>query len=270
MKNIGIADFEKLVMERLSNPSEFSDRSLVLWNAEYMYYSIAYRVIRNCCIKYNKENPDDQVWFTYSDYMFFSDDYMEPKIIEDEWIWDENLNKKVHHYGWRKSGIIFNTGCFAPDDRDNWFKFVNTHINQRGGVYKDFAVIVCAQAHEKHYRKLGDAIDTNILPKEDEFGDNCDIYSIQPTFDEWANWAKSFSDPEVFELVSTYIKKNGLSWGFDYWLLIMDSLERIKKDYLGKSIREIPREDIELEVYGCVFERHPAPDFCNFIYGNGW
>ena len=41
MKEIGISDFEKLVMERLTNPRNFTGRSLVLWNAAYMDYGIA-------------------------------------------------------------------------------------------------------------------------------------------------------------------------------------------------------------------------------------
>ncbi|MBS7376502.1 MAG: hypothetical protein KIG42_00710 [Paludibacteraceae bacterium] len=46
MKEIGIIDFEKLVMERLTMPRNFTERSLVLWNADYMFYGIAQRVIK--------------------------------------------------------------------------------------------------------------------------------------------------------------------------------------------------------------------------------
>ena len=63
MKIIGIADFKNLVMERLANPRDYAGRSLVLWNADYMQYGIAYQVIKQCCKSYNKENPNDQVWF---------------------------------------------------------------------------------------------------------------------------------------------------------------------------------------------------------------
>lgn len=46
MKTIGIADFKKLVMERLANPRDYAGRSLVLWNADYNDYGIACRVIK--------------------------------------------------------------------------------------------------------------------------------------------------------------------------------------------------------------------------------
>ena len=46
MKEIGIIDFEKLVMERLTSPRDYAGRSLVLWNADYMFYGIAQRVIK--------------------------------------------------------------------------------------------------------------------------------------------------------------------------------------------------------------------------------
>ena len=90
MKTIGIADFKKLVMERLANPRDYADRSLVLWNADYNEYGIAYRVIKQCCKIYNKENPNDQVWFKDSDMCFASDDYTKPTCMHEEYVKNEN------------------------------------------------------------------------------------------------------------------------------------------------------------------------------------
>ena len=53
MKTIGIADFKKLVMERLATPRDYADIFLFLWNADYNKYGSAYRVINQCCEMYN-------------------------------------------------------------------------------------------------------------------------------------------------------------------------------------------------------------------------
>lgn len=93
MKTIGIADFKKLVMERLANPRDYAGRSLVLWNADYMNYGIAYRVIEQCCERYNEENPNDQVWFRRSDMTFTIDDYTKSETIRTWYVRDENTQE---------------------------------------------------------------------------------------------------------------------------------------------------------------------------------
>lgn len=133
MKEIGILEFEQLVMVRLSNPRDFAGRSLVLWNADYNNYGIAYRVIKQCCESYNKVNPDDQVWFKRSDMTFYEDDYTQPET----WCssrrihWNKYLKKNVYGYKneLKRCGILFNTGCYRLELQDDWLKFVNTHTN---------------------------------------------------------------------------------------------------------------------------------------------
>ena len=94
MRTIGIADFKKLVMERLVNPRDYAGRSLVLWNADYMDYGIAYRVIEQCCERYNEENPNDQVWFRQSDMCFTDEDYTKLETIRT-WYVREKIPKNI-------------------------------------------------------------------------------------------------------------------------------------------------------------------------------
>ena len=252
MKIIGVADFKKLVMERLANPKDYVGRSLVLWNADYNGYGIAHRVIKSCCEEYNKENQDDQVWFRMSDMMFNDEDYTRPKTWHTWYEWDENVKEYESCHELKRCGILFNTGCYMPFEQEGWFNFINTHTNRFGHIFQDCAVIVCAQA------------DLMIL-KEDQFGNNCDIYSIQPTLEEWTKWTESFYDSEIIKVVRAYIEKNGVIRNFDYWLRIMNGLKNLKENE-GCSINQIPKEDVETKIMGAVSTKSPAPEFCDFIY----
>lgn len=255
MKTIEIADFKKLVMERLANPRDYAGRSLVLWNADYNNYGIAYRVIKQCCKMYNKENQNDQVWFRLSDMPFINDDYTKNTCIYSERIWDEDANQYRKHTEIKRCGIIFNTGCYMPYEQEDWLKFVNTHTNGCGHIFQDCAVIVCAHP---------DIYPQRIL-KEEQFGNNCDIYSIQPTLEEWTKWTESFYDSEIIKVVRAYIEKNGVIRNFDYWLRIMNGLKNLK-EIEGCSITQIPKEDVETKIMGAVSTKSPAPEFCDFIY----
>ena len=170
MKTIGIADFKKLVMERLANPRDYAGRSLVLWNADYNDYGIAYRVIEQCCEIYNKENSDDQVWFRLSDMPFINDDYTKNTCIYSERIWDEDANQYRKHPGIKRCGIIFNTGYYRPYEQEDWLKFVNAHTNSNGGIHQDCTMIVCAQADQLSYIPYGDSKDSKRILKEEQFG----------------------------------------------------------------------------------------------------
>ena len=268
MKEIGIIDFEKLVMERLAKPRYFAGRSLVLWNADYMDYGIAYRVIEQCCERYNKENPNDQVWVKRSDMLFKSDDYTQPQTWHERMAWDEDFKEYVPCNELKRFGILFNTGCYMPNEQADWLKFVNTHKNNSGGVFQDCAVIVCAQSDSSGY--MGPSNPDYIL-KEEQFGGKCDIYSIQPTIDEWAKWVEPFYDAEIIKVVRAYIEKNGVFFGFDYWMRIMDKLNYLKEYYSRTekkdcSLRQISENEMSSEIGGTVSDRPPAPDFCKFIY----
>ena len=265
MKTIGIADFKKLVMERLANPRNYAGRSLVLWNADYNKYGIAYRVIKQCCERYNEENPNDQVWFKWSDTTFNTDDYTKQTCMCEKYVRDENSNEYYMHVDMKRMGILFNTGCCISD---NWLKFVNTHTNSKGGVYQDCAVIVCAQADQLTYFQYCSSKDSKRILKEEQFGNNCDIYSIQPTIDEWAAWIAAYCQPEILKVVRAFIEKNGIGdvpYGFEYWQRIIATLRNLVKDQ-GCPLNQIPKRFVEIKVTGLVSTKSPAPEFCDFIY----
>ena len=269
MKEIGILEFEQLVMARLTSPRDYARRSLVLWNADYMDYGIAYRVIKQCCERYNKENPNDHVWFKRSDMTFYKDDYTQPKTscVDRGKHWNRFLNKYV--YGERvelkRCGIIFNTGCYRLELQCDWLKFVNTHTNQNGGVFQDCAVIVCAQAGGMSY--FGPSNPKYNL-KEEQFGEYCDIYHIQPTIEEWAKWAEQFYGSEIIKVVRAYIEKNGVGVirGFDYWMRVMVELVSILEKHKVRSLRQIPASEVSSEIGCCGWITVEHPDFCKFIY----
>ncbi len=264
MKEIRILEFEQLVMARLTSPRDYAGRSLVLWNADYMDYGIAYRVIEQCCERYNKENPNDQVWFKRSDMTFYKDDYTQPQTWHERMVWDEDFKEYVPCNELKRCGILFNTGCYFSDDQqDEWLRFVNTHTNKSGGVFQDCAVIVCAQAGGMSY--FGPSNPKYNL-KEEQFGENCDIYHIQPTIEEWAKWAEQFYGSEIIKVVRAYIEKNGVGVirGFDYWMRVMMKLVSILEEHNVCSLSQIPESEVSSEIGAWVTVEHP--DFCKFIY----
>ena len=268
MKTIGIADLTQLVMDRLANPGDYAGRSLVLWNVDYSQYGIAYRVIEQCCELHNNENSNDQVWFRHSDMMFVDDDYTQKTCMYSEYVWDENANEYNQHVEIKRCGILFNTGCYMLSEQEDWLKLVNTHTNAKGGVVQDCAVIVCAQADQLAYIPFG-SNDPQWILTEEQFGDNCDIYSIQPTLDEWASWVAPYCHPEVLNVVLAYIEKNGIGnvpYGFEYWQRIMSKLNNLVEDNEGCPLIQIPKRDVETAVKGLVGTKSPAPEFCDFIY----
>lgn len=258
MKEIGILEFEQLVMARLANPRDFAGRSLVLWNADYAEHGIAQRIIKQCCERYNKENPNEQVWFRMPDMTFDSDDYTQPKTWHDWYEWNENTQKYNSRHELKRCGILFNTGDYVLSEQENWLKFVNTHTNSCGHIFQDCAVIVCAHP---------DLYPQRIL-KEEQFGSNCDIYSIQPTLDEWATWVAPYCNPEILKVVLAYIEKNGAGnnpQGFEYWQRIMKTLDILVK-VEGCPLNQIPKRLVEIKVMGVASAKSPAPEFCDFIY----
>ena len=252
MKTIGIADFKKLVMERLANPRDYVGRSLVLWNADYNKYGIACRVIKQCCEMYNKENPNDQVWFKHLDFNS-GNDYTKPTCLQVE--------KK-------RCGVILDTGCYMLSEKEDWLTFVNTHTNQMGGVYQDCAVIICAQADQLAYIPAWGTNDKFIL-KEEQFGKNCDIYSILPTFDEWITWVTPDCHPEILKVVRAFIEKNGVKhepYGFDLWQRLIDSLHNLVEES-NCPLNQIPKEEVDLDLKGSFGTKNQTVnEFIDFIY----
>ena len=267
MKTIGIADFKKLVMDRLVNPRDYAGRSLVLWNADYNKYGIAYRVIKQCCESYNNENPNDQVWFELSDMTFDSDDYTKQTCWHEEYVKNENGDGYHLHREMKRCGILFNTGCYMLYDKEEWLKFVNTHTNQNGGIFQDCAVIICAQADQGEK-------DSKWRLKEEQFGNNCDIFSIQPTLDEWAAWVTPESHPEVLKVVRAFIEKNGIENkgyrkepnGFDFWQKLMRPLNLLA-DENDCPLNQIPQEVVNLHLKGRFGTMNQTiNEFIDFIY----
>ena len=270
MKTIGIADFKKLVMERLANPRDYAGRSLVLWNADYNKYGIARRVIEQCCEKYNKENPNDQVWFKLSDAPTFdTDDYTKQTCMCRKYVRNEKTNEYNLHTEIKRCGIIFNTGSYYTlYEQEDWLKFVNAHTNSNGGIHQDCTMIVCAQADQLSYIPYGDSKDSKRILKEEQFGNNCDIYSIQPTLDEWAAWIAPYCQPEISQVVCAFIKKNGIGdvpYGFEYWQRIIQNLRNLVENQ-GCPLNQIPKSYVETMVKGVVSTKSPVPEFCDFIY----
>ena len=268
MKTIGIADFKKLVMERLANPRDYAGRSLVLWNADYCKYGIAHRVIEQCCERYNEENPNDQVWFRRSDMTFTIDDYTKSETIRTWYVRDENTQEYDMETKVCRCGILFNTGCYMLYDKEDWLTFVNTHTNKNGGVHQDCAVIICAQADQLAYIQSWGSNDEFIL-NEEQFGSNCDIYSIQPTYDEWVTWIAPDCHPEILRVVRAFIEKNGAKhepYGFDLWQRTIDSLYNLVEDS-DCPLNQIPRGDVKMELKGRFGTKNlTVNEFIDFIY----
>lgn len=249
MKTIGIADFEKLVMERLANPRSFAGKSLLLWNEQYVANgSISYKVINDCCIKHNIANPDKQVWHAYSDFCFYSDNITEIKELCEQ----ENM------YGFKTSGILYNTGCFLKDEIElkRWLEFINTHVNQTGHLSEDWSLIACAQASSYDLT-------------EDLFEENCDIYELKPTVDEWARWVSPSCNQHVLRTVLAYIDKNGQTLDFFWWKIIMNDVTHLLKEYECETIDQIPEKE-----YNWEMRMHPyipkekGRDITNFLRTN--
>ena len=261
MKTIGIADFKKLVMERLANPRDYAGRSLVLWNADYNKYGIAYRVIKQCCERYNKEYPNDQVWFKLSDGA--NDDYTKQTCMHIESVKKENGNGYHKHTEMKRFGILLNTGWYELSEKEDWLKFVNTHTNQNGGIFQDCAVIICAQADQGEK-------DSKWRLKEEQFGNNCDIYSIQPTLDEWVTWVTPYCHPEILKVVRAFIEKNGAKhepYGFDFWQRTINSLHNLVEDS-DCPLNQIPKDYVELKLKGSFGTKNQTiNEFIDFIYG---
>lgn len=268
MKIIGIADFKKLVMERLANPRDYAGRSLVLWNADYCKYGIAYRVIEQCCERYNEENPNDQVWFRRSDMTFTIDDYTKSETIRTWYVRDENTQEYDMETKVCRCGILLNTGCYMLYEQEEWLKFVNTHTNQNGGIFQDCAVIICAQADQLAYIQSWGSNDKFIL-KEEQFGSNCDIYSIQPTYDEWVTWIAPDCHPEILKVMRAFIEKNGAKhepYGFDLWQRTIDSLYNLVEDS-DCPLNQIPRGDVKMKLGGSFgTNNQTVNEFIDFIY----
>lgn len=243
MKTIGIADFEKLVMERLANPRSFAGKSLLLWNEQPLHDgSISYNVVRQCCIKHNIANPDKQVWVKYSDTNFYTDNITSIFTSCEE----KNIDG-INMYGNKKNGILYNSGCFGDRDRENWLKFINTHINSTGQLSEDWPLIACVRANFQNLT-------------ENLFAENCDIYDLKPTLEEWAQWLSKWCewgmyspilcDCNLLSSVLKYIDNNGFTIGFYWWNCIITEVAILMAEYDCETVDQIPEGELESKIQG--------------------
>lgn len=230
MKTIGIADFKKLVMERLENPSLFENKTLLLWHARYTQDSLAYQIIEDCCIQYNQLHPDNQVWFKYSDFLFAKDDNTKIEAFCD----------LKEMYGFKNHGILFNTGCYMKSQSEDWLSFINTHNNSVGHLSSQWVMIACVN---------------DPTWNEDSFGDNCILYLLQPSIDEWYDWFKTQYDAAVIDPVLAFMKKKGLSTVDFFWERLLGSLNRKMRHKGVNSLIQLSQGDFESAVRGSL------PDF---------
>lgn len=211
---------------------------MLLWHANSRDYGIAYRVIEECCIEFNQTTPDQQVWFKYSDLDFATVNY-------------SDANPFCHlkeMYGYKSRGILFNNGNIAPgDELKPWLRFVNRHENEKGKISKDWALIACVQKYEP--------FEIN----EEDFSDNCCVYKIQPTVEEWQQWTVTAHNEELINIVVAYNK--GKIENFDLWERIMTSIEH--EDW-EKSVKEISKSDFFDAIEGSV-PGFPAEELWDFI-----
>lgn len=225
MKTIGISEFKELINARLANPSAYVGKTLVLWNSTAKDYGIAYRVIEECCVDFNKANPENPVWFKYNGVNFLDDNNKEIQVCCD----------RKDMYGFKKRGILFESGDLFLDTKEDWLKFINTHQNKKGGISPNWTLVACAQVEQTG---LG----------EDGFAENCEICKLQPTVDEWAEWMKGKCEERDLKPLVAFIKEKNPSIDFSYWNLALGALEGelIDNDY--EVLSQLSHDDFE----GCL------------------
>lgn len=250
MKTIGIDDFKSLVKNCLENPASYADKTIVLWNADHMQYGIAYRIIEECCIEYNKKSTNNQVWYKYSDFTFKKDEITNIKVCPDiSWV-------HTDMYGFKTRGILFNTGCFMNKELNEWLEFVNTRKNESGLLSNDWVLIACA--HQADYNL-----------KESDFSDNCAIYSIQPSVEEWANWVAKYNSAAVVIPIRAYIDEKNPSISLDIWnrvLNVLDDLVNSKES--ARELKQISKKDYDLNMKGSlsfIYNDFPFEALWDFI-----
>lgn len=262
IKPIGIEDFTRLVKDRLENPEAYSGQTLILWNGSDEKDGVANQVIEQSCVEYNKSNPDAQVWVRYSSGTFHKDNYSH---YSQDWT-----------CGNKTCRIIFNVGSFWKDRTpsfEDWLRFVTTHKNNCGQIPDDCSLIACVPA------------DWNIL-RADQFPENCDIYSLQPSVEEWAQWAAPyFKKSKVFQPVLSFLTKKGnvtdfvihkhtrKQTDFLYMGRLIENLDKRLEATNLQSIKELPKIVIEEEVNHAIGWRNngfPIEEFWEFIQNGEW
>lgn len=243
MEVIGIADFEKLVSERLSNPKEYANRTLLLWHGHYTPDSIESKVIQQCCLNYNMSHADDRVGFMYSDFGFQDEDYSKCRVYKNY----KGMTGDEH------CRILFNTGCFiVQEETDNWIKFMNTRTNNKGQLPEDCVLIACVHTFSCY------------TFKEEQFSDNCDIVCLKPSIKEWSQWMSSRCNPETLEYLLSFIESEGIETDCFYLGRIIRAIDnRLWVDKL-QSVNQLSQSLFDIAVGGAS-PSFPSHDFWEFI-----
>lgn len=238
---IGISDFKRLVSERLSNPKEYANRTLLLWNGHFIPGFFEYEMIEQCCLNYNKSHPDDQVWFTYSDFCFQDDDYSKRQAL---YCYDG--------IGYKPRRILCNSGCFMPNEAKQWVRFVNTRANNKGKLPEDCVLIACVPPH------------CSCNFQEKQFSGNCDIVCLKPSVEEWRQWMSSRCNSETLECLLSFIESKEIEP--DYFLLdqIISKLELILQNRGLQFVSQLSQDDFDVALLE-VATKFPIHDFWEFI-----
>ena len=244
MKSITISDFETLVKQCLTTPHDFANKSIVLWNADISPIGIARRVIKQCCLSHNENNPDRQVWEAYSD---GTDDITVIKVHRIE-----SVGGDVKSFGVFTQGVLV-TECLLPREINDWVAFVNTHKNALGHLSNDW--VLFAFANEK-------AFDLN----EQLFSPNCYIYSIQPSDEnEWGTWISQFYSQEIIDSILAYIKAKKPAVSFDQWTRIVHNINLKLDGDKYKTLKQIPERSLSLLIKGDPSVNLDTKDFWVFL-----
>lgn len=105
----------------------------------------------------------------------FSVNFSQSKALRIHELWQDKLFSALSDY--------------SDQLEEDWISLHATTFSfqSNGGVFQDCAVIVCAQAGGMSYFEPSNP---KYNLKEEQFGEYCDIYHIQPTIEEWAKWAE--------------------------------------------------------------------------------
>ena len=225
MRTIGIKEFETLVRDRLENPQAYIGKSLVLWNYHLGPDDIAYYIIKRCCVCYNQDNPKDMVWYV----KWCCNNPSILSVSKEGVVCD-----RKDMYGFKKHGILINDGIIfslkaSEEQVSDWIHFVNTHEYKGEQLSDDWALIAVANADRYGF-------------KESDFSANCEIVSVQPSVDEWAELMMRFCPPDVLNPIVSFIKQNDDGIDLYYWGVAVKQLAklRIKDGY--EFLYQIPSE----------------------------
>ena len=240
METIGIADFEKLVMARLENPSSFENETLVLWHQRCYPHNLPERIIEDCCVRFNQVFPGDQAWFKR--FSGPTGNYSEIK----------EFCPKRGMSGFKNHGILLDDGGTVLDSNiDEWLRFVNTHINSFGHLSSLWPMIAYAN---------------NPRSNTDDFGENCTLYHFQPSIDEWYDWFKPLYPAFILDPIVDYMRAKGLSTDSYAWESILYNAKHETKHTGVEDLKQLTRNDCNEVFHDPLYPDSLVEDLWGFIH----